>query len=132
MAECIQYLRGHVLDDSDFVRKGVLTKALVTLRLDDPAGLIDLDDPAALMARRIRPSQVATLRRTVTQGIARSIFHDGATGLSWWSTLDADWTNVTLFHERALPHIVVTAPPRVLSKNVPEVRAAADWLGVAL
>ena len=132
VAECIQYLRGHVLHDRDFVRRGTLTKALVTLRVDDRVRLVDLDNPAELTARRVRPSQVATLRRAVTQAIALSVFREGADGLTWWSILDAEWTNVTLFHERALPHIAVAVPPQVLSTRIPEVRLAAEHLGIAI
>ncbi|MBI3493113.1 MAG: RES family NAD+ phosphorylase [Acidobacteria bacterium] len=132
IAECIQYLRGHVLRDGDFVRANGRTKALVMLRLDDALPIVDLDDPAALVRRRLRPSQVATLRRAVTQRIAASVFREGAGGLSWWSTLDAEWTNVTLFHERALPHIVIAAPPRMLSTRLAEVREAAAHLGVQI
>ena len=130
VAESIKSLRGNALADRDFVRPGGVVTALVRLRLDDEADVVDLDDPPELTARNIRPSQVATTRRSVTQRIAQSIFRERAAGLSWWSTLDADWTNVTLFHERALPHIVVAATPRVLSTRLPEVQAAAEHLGI--
>lgn len=132
VAESIKYLRGGTLDDGDFTRRDGMTKALATLRLDDQVTVVDLDDPAALVARRIRPSQVATLRRLVTQRIAMSVFREGAAGLSWWSTLEAEWTNVTLFHERALPNMVVAAPPRTLSTRVDEVQLAAERLGMAI
>jgi hypothetical protein len=132
VAECIQYLRGHALDDGDFVRGGGRVKALVTLRLDPGVALVNLDDPAELLPRRIRPSQVATMRRPVTQHIAASVFREGAGGLLWWSTLEAEWINVTLFHERALPHVVIGAPPRALSTRLSEVREAAEHLGVAI
>ena len=120
IAECIQSLRGHVLADADFQRVGGITKAIVGLRLDEGLEIVDLDDPSELAARRIRPSQVATLRRQVTQTIAASLFEEGAVGLAWWSTLEAEWTNVTLFHERALPHVLVSAPPRALSLKLPD------------
>ena len=132
VAESIQFLRGHELREDDFVRPGGLTKALASLHLDDRASLIDLDDPADLAARRLRPSQIATLRRTTTQRIAASLYREGDTGLSWWSTLDAEWTNVTLFYERALPHVKVAEPPRPLSTRIDEVQRAAGRLGIAL
>jgi hypothetical protein len=65
--------------------------------------LVDSDDPLQLASRELRPSQVATLRREVTQRLAVSIFREGGAGMLWWSTLDAEWTHVTLFQERALP-----------------------------
>jgi len=129
VAECIQYLRGHALKDTDFLRVGGARKALVGLWLDDALSLVDLDDPSQLATRRVRPSQVATMRRAVTQGIAGSIFDEGAGGLLWWSTLEAEWTNVTLFYERALPHISMMAPPRRLAIRLGEVQQAAHMLG---
>ena len=69
------------------------------------------------------------MRRAVTQGIAGSIFDEGAGGLLWWSTLEAEWTNVTLFYERALPHVSMMAPPRRLTIRLGEVQQAAHMLG---
>src|SRR5207237_9285674 len=97
IAETIQRLRGQILDDRYFTRHHVLTRSIVALDIDERVRVLDLDDPAELIARKIRPSQVATFRRDVTQRMALSVFQEGATGISWWSTLEAAWTNVTLF-----------------------------------
>jgi hypothetical protein len=132
VAECIQYLRGHVLSDADFGRVGGTTKAIVSLRVDDALDIVNLDDPSQLVSRRLRPSQVATMRRTVTQKIAASVFEEGAAGLEWWSTLEAEWSNVTLFYERALRHVVLETPPRRLSVRLPEVQQAAHHLGIRI
>ena len=64
--------------------------------------------------------------------MAAQVFDEGAVGLSWWSTLDAEWLNVTLFHERALPHVVLVEPPRRLSARLVDVRQAVDHLGIDL
>lgn len=130
VSESIQYLRGHVLTDDDFLRAGGRAKALVTLRVDAALDLVDLDDPSELAARRLRPSRVATMRRPVTQRLAASIFEEGAGGLVWWSTLEAEWANVTLFHERALPHVSIAVAPRRLSTEMSEVQQAAAFLGI--
>ncbi len=130
VAEAIQYLRGHALTDADFLRAEGRAKALVALRVDAALDLVDLDNPAELAARRLRPSRVATMRRPVTQQIAASIFDEGAGGLVWWSTLEAEWANVTLFHERALARVSIAAPPRKLSTGLSEVREAAAFLGI--
>lgn len=132
IAESIQYLRGHVLTDRDFTRVGGTTKALVGLRLDPSLRLVDLDNASELVARGLRPSQVATTRRIVTQAIAASVFKEGADGMLWWSTLDAEWTNLTLFYERALPHVAIALPPRSLSTELPEVQLAAQHLGLRI
>jgi len=132
VAESIQRYRRQTLEDRDFARPDGRTSAIVTLALSDDAFIIDLDDPQALVARHLRPSQIATLRRDVTQQIAVSLFDEGAAGISWWSTLEATWTNVTLFHERVIRHIRMTAPPRRLSTRLAEVREAAEHLHTTL
>ena len=62
--------------------------------------------------------------------MAVRVFEAGGLGLSWWSTLDAAWTNVTLFAERTLEVglVRVAAPPERLSLTQPAVVAAADHL----
>lgn len=130
IAECIQYLRGSRLEDDDFERATGTAKAIVALHVGDALDLIDLDDPSELVRRRLRPSRVATPQRPVTQRIAAAIFDEGAAGLHWWSALNADWRNVTLFYERAAPHVRLAAPPVRLSVQLPEVRSAAEHLGV--
>lgn len=130
VAEAIQFARGQSLDDADFVRTGGRVLALVELQLADAARLVDLDDPRALVERSIRPSQVAAGRRSVTQAIAAALFDEGIAGFSWWSTLEAQWTNLTLFYERALPFVSLAARPVPLSVELREVREAAERLGV--
>lgn len=130
VAERLQPFRGQIVEDADFQRLGNLTLALVALRLLDSVALVDLDDPRELIHRNWRPSLVATRRRPVTQQQARQLFEEGAVGFTWWSTLSADWMNVTLFHERALPHIAVLGAPTPLSTALSEVQQAARELGV--
>lgn len=132
MAEAIQFLRGHILEEADFVRSDAARKALVRLRMDGTIRLVDLDDPRELTARRLRPSQVATGRRALTQSMAVAIFDEGAAGLLWWSTLEAAWTNATLFYERVIAHVRVSEDPVPLTKDLAEVREAAERLGVAI
>lgn len=132
IAEAMQYLRGNAVHDADFQRADGLTKAIVRLRFDGSLRLVNLDDASELVRRRLRPSQVATTRRATTQPIAVAVFGEGAGGLEWWSSLDAEWINVTLFHERVLPHTTLDAPPRSLSVRLPEVQEAADRLGIEL
>jgi hypothetical protein len=132
IAERIQPLRGQTLTDDDFRRLGQLTLSLVTLTIDPDVRLVDLDDPAQLLTRELRPSRVASRRRLVTQQMARRIYQEGAGGMLWWSTLSAEWINVTLFYERVMRAVSVVAPPRPLSTAMAEVRAAAEDLGVRI
>lgn len=85
-----------------------LTLATLSLEIGEEA-LLDLDDGAVLAAERIRPSQVVTRDRGVTQAWARELHErrPQAPGLRWWSTLEGAWINVTLF-DRAAPALRLT------------------------
>ena len=132
VAESLQPFRGHALTDQDFMRTGGLGKALAELEVDDGLPVVDLDDPAELVRRRLRPSRVASMRRPITQAIAASLYQEGAAGLAWWSTLNADWGHMTLFHERAVSRVRVTGSPQRLTPVLPAVREAAEYLGIRL
>lgn len=132
VAECLQPFRGHHMSDDDFARVDGTRQALAQLSLADTAALLDLDDPRNLVERRLRPSGVATLRRTVTQRLAESIFDEGVCGLLWWSALEAHWINATLFYERTRPHVSLFATPMWLTTDLPEVREASAILGIVL
>jgi len=131
IAEAIQAFRGRTLRDIDFERAGGRRLALATL--DDSAvpPLVDLDDPVVLVAHGWRPSRVATHHRPTTQAIARALYEEGAPGCSWWSALEADWTNVTLFGSRA-GRLGLAGPVEPLSVTHPGLIAAAERLGVTL
>ncbi len=131
IAEAIQAFRGRTLRDADLERVGGRRLALATL--DDSAvpPVVDLDDPAVLLAHGWRPSQVATRHRTTTQGMARALFDEGASGCSWWSSLEASWTNVTLFSVRAGP-LNLAGPVEPLTITHPALVVAAERLGVNL
>ena len=105
--------------------------ALAAIELPDGAELIDLDEPRVLVRERLRPSQVATRRREVTQPQALELYrrHEQAAGLRWWSTYEALWANVTLF-DRAAPALRVHGV-RGLTVDDPAVAEAADLLALA-
>ena len=96
---------------------------------DDVVGLKQAD-PAVLVEAALRPSQVATNRRDVTQTDAARLFdaHPDAAGLRWWSTLEASWINATLF-DRAARRVHVRAV-HALDPGAEDVRAAAAFLGL--
>lgn len=132
VAERIQAFRGQMLTDADLGFVGGARLALATFDDADLRGLVDLDDPAELVAREIRPSMVATHDRGVTRAIALRIHAEEAAGFGWWSSLEASWPNVTLFAERAVPRLVLVGEPEVLSARHPVLAAAARALGVRL
>lgn len=133
VAEVIQAFRGKDLVDADLSLVGGAVQALAIL--DDGAlgPLTDLDDPAVLLADGWRPSRVASKDRSITQPMAKAVFTGGALGLSWWSTLDAAWTNVTLFAERTLDAGAITVvDTERLTLRHPVVQAAAAHLAIPL
>ena len=131
IAERLQAFRNQRLEEADLVLSQGRRLLLVTLDDARVDGVLDLDEPRVLLERSLRPSRVATHERRTTQRIARHAFEDGATGVAWWSTLEASWINVTLFAERA-PGLAPAGDPEVLSLDHPALRAAADALGVGL
>src|SRR5438093_5671768 len=70
VAERIQPFLGQVLTEEDLRRADGRRFALAALDDSNLTGVVDLDDPAELARRRIRPSWVATHERAVTQPIA--------------------------------------------------------------
>jgi hypothetical protein len=119
------------------LRASMLTRAglplaLAQLDLDDGVELLDLDDPAVLVRERLRPSLVATRDRGVTQSQAAALFgrHERAGALSWWSTLEAGWQNLTLFDRVA--ELVSAIDCRPLALGDSTVAGAADVLGLRI
>ena len=130
--ELLAHLRGQALEDPDLERGG-RRLALVALEAEVDGRLFDLDDPSVLVARRLRPSIVATGRRETTQRWARELFRapPPRAGFRWWSTIESSWLHVTLF-DRAMSRVSIASPPEALRTRHPAVRAAADALGIAI
>jgi hypothetical protein len=131
VAEALAVFRGSGrLRPTMLVRFG-LRLVLIELDLADGAGLVDLDDPVVLRRERLRPSRVATRRRSETRAQASMLYakHAAVAGLRWWSALEASWINVTLF-DRAAGDLAVRSVER-LELDHPAVREAADFLGLS-
>jgi hypothetical protein len=72
-------------------------RALVTYRLA-AARILDLDDSRALLRRRLRPSQIVTRDRAVTQRWALAVFRERRwSGARWWSYYDPRWGSLGLW-----------------------------------
>ncbi|HUG47289.1 MAG TPA: RES domain-containing protein [Candidatus Limnocylindria bacterium] len=132
VAEWLAAFRGQSLSADDFRRTDGRQLALVAFDDARLPALADLDEPAELARRGLRPSGVATHRRPVTQRMAAELYAEGLYGFAWWSTLESSWSNVTLFAERALPLLAIAQPPRGLGFDDQLVREAAAAVGVAL
>jgi hypothetical protein len=91
--------------------------------------LIDLTNPRKLAGMKLTPADIATHHRERTQKVSEMIYDDKYDGFLWWSTLEAQWTNGTLFAARVKNKIKVTnkAP---LSVHLPEVREVMQFLKI--
>ncbi|BDX33374.1 hypothetical protein TUM20985_39210 [Mycobacterium antarcticum] len=74
-------------------------RTLGVFEVPDDVRLLDLDDPRALLARGLRPTQVIARNRAVTQGWALEIFTEQNDlgdrrwdGVRWWSFHRPHWT----------------------------------------
>lgn len=130
IAERLAPFRGSGALAPELLERAGRPLALVTIDVpDEPAPIIDLDEPRTLTRERLRPSTVATRERSTTQAYAAALYerHSPA-GLRWWSTLESSWTNLTLF-DNVAPRLTLS-DMRVLDVDDRDVRAAADWLGL--
>jgi hypothetical protein len=131
VAEALASFRGRGALTAAMLERAGRRLSLVALELREPAGLLDLDAPQTLAAESLRPSNVATRVRQRTQSDALALFeaHRRATGLRWWSTIEASWINVTVF-DRARRRLRLRSV-ELLSADHEVVRAATVELGLA-
>lgn len=74
-------------------------RALASYTLDDDHAVCDMDDTHRLVELELRPSQVVTRDRSVTQRWAAELFsQDRFVGVRWWSYYDARWGSLALWH----------------------------------
>ena len=84
------------------------TRSLGRYNLADGAKILDLDDVDALRALGLRPSEVVTPDRSVTQRWAKRVFDERRwDGVRWWSYYDARWYSYALWDRRELSVISV-------------------------
>jgi len=98
--------------------------ALATFALSE-VRICDLDDAPTLVRLGLKPTDVITRTRAVSQAWSRVIFSERRwTGVSWWSYYLPEWANVALWDTAGLEL------ERVEELNVasPDVRTAARAL----
>ncbi|MBK9178149.1 MAG: RES domain-containing protein [Acidimicrobiales bacterium] len=100
-------------------------QAIATYELPDDTPICDLDDAHRLVDLGLRPSQVVTRDRRVTQAWARAIHAQSRWhGVSWWSYHDPRWSSHGIWHLDGLTPIEVSA----LRLDHPGLLEAADVL----
>ena len=88
----------------DFKKVPGATLSLCTFVVPDGTRMIDMDDSRTLMAMGLRPTQVVTLNRAVTQSWALRVWeeHDHAgrkwDGIRWWSRHHTEWAVMGLWN----------------------------------
>lgn len=129
IVEQLARFRGQRLTDGMLVRRG-LPLAVATIELPDSRRVVDLDDPAVLAAHDLRPSEIATRRRAVTQPQALALHrrHPRVAALRWWSTFEALWANFTVF-DRAAGDLRLADVSRLRLAD-PAVGEATELLGI--
>jgi hypothetical protein len=132
VAEALAQFRGAGVLTQGMLIRANLPLALVQVDCAGDKRLLDLDDPEVLTSTRLRPSQVATRARAVTQAYAARIFDTdpAAVGLRWWSTLEASLTNFTLY-DRAAPALRLVDSETLTLEHV-ATQEAAGLLGLAI
>lgn len=130
IVEALAPFRGTGPLTSALLRRAGRSLVLAEIELDDASHVVDLDDPATLVAEHLRPSTVATRLRRITQDQADSLYrsHPDAAALKWWSTFEASWAQLTVF-DRAATQLDLGAIVE-LTVDVPEVIEAATFLGL--
>lgn len=94
--------------------------------------LPDLADPAVLLTLDIRPDQLASHERVVTQAISRQLHAAGYDGLRWWSALTGEWHVTVLFLDRVAPSSIGYGPPQPIDIRHPAAQEAARFLRMPL
>lgn len=130
LAEALAPFRGTGRLSPAMLSRAGLGLALAQIELNDSAVLLDLDDPRVLARAGLRPSQVATGMRDVTQSYAERLFYEypEVFGLRWWSALEASLLNLTLYDRAELSLTLLDV--ELVTLDHPAVIEAAEMLGL--
>lgn len=131
IAEVIRDFRGKTIENEDLTLYGKRL-SLATFELSQQVTLVDLCDKDQLAQIQVDPVQIATKDRTMSQRLARQLYAQGVPGFLWWSSLEAQWTNASLFESRTLAFLTIMDPVIPLAVDHPDFIEAARALGVLL
>jgi hypothetical protein len=142
LAEVLQSLRGSRALRAGHLRRkprgrpGIFLPLAVVETWVDAAVydmLPDLGDPANLVRLGIRPDDLASRERIVTQRISRKLHHDHwLPGFRWWSAFSGDWHVAVIFQDRVEASAIHHGTPDPLHLAHPVVLAAARELKMAV
>jgi len=129
-------------DTFPFHRLAGSRKALGVYQLPDDLRVLDLDDPRALLKRHLRPTQVVTRNRAITQEWGHDIWderdpHDVSVrswqAIRWWSYQRPQWPilgswmrpSLVRVDHLDLGHAAVQDAARALCRDLPSSPTAA-------
>ena len=140
LAEVLQSLRGRREIRAGHLRRAVRGKpgvyhplAVVETWIPDTLynALPDLGDPHNLIRFGIRPDDLASRDRPLTQRISRKLHDDhGLPGFRWWSAFGGQWHVAVLFMDRVDRFAITYGAPDPLHLAHPVVLAAAEELKI--
>lgn len=131
VCECLKRFRNLTVNNQVFFRPAGLKMVLVKFSLAD-ANLVDLRQAKTLVKLNLAPADIATLDRNITQKVAQTIYAGGTDGFWWWSTLEARWSNATLFSARVAKRLSVVEEVVPLTIKTEMVVQAAQVLSLTL
>jgi hypothetical protein len=131
IAERLKQFRATTLSEDDLWFND-FRWALAAIEVEESIALLDLTDPNVLVDKKINLASIATNDRSLSQQLALRLYGDGVPGFLWGSSLEAVWTNASLFESRIKNYLRVEEPVLYLSFNMPEVIEAAKHIGVIL
>jgi hypothetical protein len=103
-------------------------RALGSYEISEEVAVFDLDDAGALQTLGLRPSQVVTRDRSVTQRWALGIHELGSwAGVRWWSYYDPRWYCCAIWEIDALT--LRSGGVHPLHLQDPAVKEASEVLG---
>ena len=100
--------------------------ALATYGMHEDEKIRDLDDARVLVAEGLRPSDVVTRNRLITQAWAMRIYAGGHyAGVSWWSYYDASWHSLAVWN---ISRLQLIGEPELLRLRGTAVERAAGTI----
>lgn len=100
--------------------------ALATYELSENVRVCDLNSAERLLEYGLRPSDVVTRDRVVSQAWAANIQQSGIyAGVSWWSYYNPAWRSMALWD---LSGLALGEEPRALTIQDPDVQQAASMI----
>lgn len=129
IAESIKRFRNQKLCNEDLKRRDGSYMALAKFELINPI-LVDLRDAHQIIKINTSPVNIATHDRETTQKLSELIYQKGADGFLWWSTIEAKWSNLSLYCSRIEPKLKLAEPIKALDTGSPGFKAAAYYLNI--